>query len=346
MKLQIFSFTETGSHLNKKICCKMEETGYSCEGYAPIKYAEQTGLLATEESISEWVGKNWGRTAFLFIGAAGIAVRMIAPWVKDKFTDSPVLVMDEKGEYIIPLLSGHVGGAVGIARDIAKMTGAVPVITTATDVQGKFAVDVFAVRNHLVISDRRKAKLISAAVLRNEKIAFYSEIPIKMDIPEELLRVDDVSKCSDREVALWGISVKQYVDEEKENVLSLYPKNVIVGIGCRKGISSQVLMEGVECVLDELKLMREQICAFVSINLKKEEPGILEMTSKWDVPFYTFTAEELRTVESVSEGSEFVNKITGVDNVCERAVKYYCPEGKLILGKTKMEKMTVAVGVR
>ena len=103
--------------------------------------------LPEKEKRSAWIGQYWGKEAFLFIGASGIAVRLIAPWVKDKFTDSPVLVMDERAEYVIPLLSGHVGGAVEIAREIAGSVGAKPVITTATDVEQVFAVDVFAADN-------------------------------------------------------------------------------------------------------------------------------------------------------------------------------------------------------
>ena len=91
----------------------------------------------------DWVGEGWGKDTYLFIGAAGIAVRSIAPRVKDKFTDSPVLVMDEKGGYIIPLLSSHLGGAGETARIISALTGAVPVVTTATDLNRKFAVDLF-----------------------------------------------------------------------------------------------------------------------------------------------------------------------------------------------------------
>ncbi len=106
---------------------------------------------------------------YFFIGAAGIAVRWIAPFVKDKFTDSPVLVMDEKGKYVIPILSGHIGGAVELAEQIGMWIEAEVVHTTATDVQQKFAVDVFARKYHLLFKDRKKAKEISAAVLEGEK---------------------------------------------------------------------------------------------------------------------------------------------------------------------------------
>ena len=173
-KIILFSFTGTGASLGRRLCRKLQEKGHICEAYAPEKYVQE-GLRTMPAGRAELIGGQWGRAAFLFIGAAGIAVRYIAPWVKDKYTDSPVLVLDEKGRYVIPLLSGHVGGAAALADEIACLTGGTAVHTTATDVHGKFAVDVFAKEHCLEITDRAAAKAISAAVLAGEKIALYIE---------------------------------------------------------------------------------------------------------------------------------------------------------------------------
>ena len=143
--IKILSFTRTGTRLNQRLCAAFSGSGRECVGYAPAKYVTE-GLHPLPEDRRSLIGAGWGRTAWIFIGAAGIAVRYIAPFVKDKFTDSPVLVLDEKGDYVIPILSGHVGGAAALADEAAELLGAVAVHTTATDVQGKFAVDVFAKR--------------------------------------------------------------------------------------------------------------------------------------------------------------------------------------------------------
>lgn len=115
----------------------------------------------------------------LFVGAAGIAVRAIAPLVKDKLTDPAVLVMDEAGQFVIPILSGHVGGANELARLIAGLCQAVPVITTATDVNRVFAVDVFAAKNSLIIADREAARHVAMDLLEGREVGFLNSCQVE-----------------------------------------------------------------------------------------------------------------------------------------------------------------------
>ena len=199
----ILSFTCTGTELNRQLCEKLRKIiqpdagADACIGYAPEKYAGE-GILPLPADKAALIGSRWGQSAYVFIGAAGIAVRYIAPSVKDKYTDSPVLVIDEKGQYVIPLLSGHMGGAAALADEVADMIGAVPVHTTATDVQGKFAVDVFAKKNGLVITDREAVKKISAGLLNGEKAALYiedSSVSIMGTLPEEIVLCESLEEA-------------------------------------------------------------------------------------------------------------------------------------------------------
>ena len=154
-KINVLSFTKKGSQKNKELCSYFTEQ--DCIGYTIKRFSAEYALEPMPECLSLWIGKKWGKEDFIFIGAIGIAVRLIAPWVKDKYSDSAVLVMDEKAQYCIPVLSGHVGGGIELAHMIEKCMGAMPIITTATDVQKKFAVDVFAKKNRLQITDRKLA---------------------------------------------------------------------------------------------------------------------------------------------------------------------------------------------
>lgn len=345
IEMIIISFTKTGGILNTELRHKFTESGTACKSYSIRRFAGgEDGILKLPENVKEWIGTKWGEAAFLFIGASGIAVRYIAPWVKDKFTDSPVVVMDEKGKFVIPLLSGHVGGAVEIAEKISGWTGAVPVITTATDVQKKFAVDVFAAKNGMQITDRKLAKEISAEVLGNKKVGFYSEFPVKGEMPAEL------QACRTREELAgchFGVAV---TDEEEEvmphqaHVLSLRAKaGIIAGIGCRRGTGRGQLERGLLSVLQKNRILPEQVEAFASIDLKRDEEGILELAETYGVPFRTYSAEALKVIETVSSHSAFVEQTTGVDNVCERAAIMYCRDGELIQPKICSEGCTFAL---
>ena len=328
-EIMVFSFTRTGTELNRRLCGMLRQHGKNCRGYAAEKFAGD-GIEPIPGKIREAIGKNWGKCSFFFIGAAGIAVRSIAPFVKDKFTDSAVLVLDEKGQYVIPLLSGHMGGAVRMADETAELIRAEAVHTTATDVQKKFAVDVFAERNNLSITDRQTAKEISAAVLEGEKIAFCPEY--------QGCRIEEAARFRYRIIVADEIS-----GEKKDGALLLRPRNVTAGIGCRRGISGELLKKGLESILEENGLKPDQLECAASIDLKKEEPAILALTEEYRIPFVTYPAEKLREVRSVTSSSPFVEQTTGVDNVCERAALTCCPEGELICGKRVRDSMTAAL---
>lgn len=343
MEIIILSFTDAGCQLAKKVRTNFIQSGYRVEVYTLARFCRLYGFHAFPEDKKGWIGSLWGEKALLFIGAAGIAVRMIAPHVKDKFTDSPVLVMDERGDYVIPLLSGHVGGAVELAKEIAEKMDAQAVLTTATDVEQKFAVDVFAKKNGLVLTDRKKAKEISAAVLDGKKIGFYSEFPIEGKFPAELEKCDTEAALGNYDYGI-RIAVRRSNKAELDQVLELYPKNLVLGIGCRKGILASEIQRAAAEVKEILGFTEKEVCEIVSIDLKKEEEGLLEYAKKWGIPFYTFSAEELSKVECVSSHSEFVQKITGVDNVCERAAILASGEdGTLRMPKRCLDRVTVAV---
>ena len=341
-KIRVFSFTRTGTELNKKICRRLRRMGKTCVGYAVKKYAGGE-IESLPEDIRGFTGEDWGRYDLVFIGAAGIAVRYIAPWVKDKFTDPAVLVMDERGQYVVPVLSGHAGGAVRIAREIASEMGAEAVITTATDVQGKFAADVFAKENGLYLEDREEARAISAAVLEGEKIAFFPEYPecqMKREIPGE------VCLCGTWEEAAsfpHRILVADRNRRPEEGTLLLRPRNVVAGIGCRRGIAEEILESGLRTVLAEHGLVMGQVQALASIDLKKDEPALLALAEKYRIPFIVYSAEELAKIREVTSRSEFVERTAGVDNVCERAALLCGRGGKLLQGKRIGTSMTSAL---
>lgn len=323
----------------------LKEIGYCCEGHSLGKFAVENGLHILPEKTAEWIGSLWGTCDFIFIGAMGIAVRYIAPWIRDKMTDSAVIVMDERGQYVIPVLSGHIGGAVVLAEQLANITGGNCVVTTATDIQKKFAVDMFAVKNKMQISDRELAKRISAAVLNGERIGFYSEYEMVGSCPEELKKVTS-SAALDQ--FLYGIAVlKNYKRKKiikKENIMCFYPRDIVVGVGCRKGVTKNKIEMQLEAVLKEHGLQKEQIDMIASIDVKKDEPGLVELAESYERAFITYPPDILLKAGPVSSHSVFVEKTVGVDNVCERAaLTAGGADGELLLPKTVGEEVTFAI---
>lgn len=175
--------------------------GEECRGYVPETYMEEgenlNFIFPVTDSVGRWTQKQFGQAdGLIYIGAAGIAVRAIAPYLKDKMTDPAVVVIDDQSRYAVSLLSGHVGGANALAEEAAQILGAVPVITTASDVRGLTAVDVWARRRGLLISDRILAKETAAALVNGEEVGFFSDYPLEDGVPEGYVSGKNLSeKC-------------------------------------------------------------------------------------------------------------------------------------------------------
>lgn len=262
------------------------------------------------DSLSLWTEDNFKKGNILvFIGALGIAVRAIAPFCKDKTFDPAVLVIDERGTFVIPVLSGHLGGAVDAAKEISAKLSAIPVITTATDVRDEFAVDVFAKRNNLSISDMKEAKAFTARILSGKE-AEFTVTPMK----------------------------------KSAGSLYLIPKVTVIGMGCRKGKSFEELKEFLSEKLKELGIDERSLKALVSVDKKKHEEGLIALSEAYKIPFLTYSAKTLMEQEGDFARSDKVMEVTGADNVCERAVAAFGCR-KFILKKTSQNGMTLAIGM-
>ena len=286
--------------------------------------------------MQEWTKRQFEEgNSIVFIGAAGIAVRTIAPFIKDKTKDPAIIVIDEKGAFVIPILSGHIGGANELAKDIAGLIHAIPVITTATDINHKFAVDLFAKKNDLYISRMDYAKGISAAVLNDKQIGFDSDFPSTGSLPKILSNKMD---CE------YGICIS--LDENKEifdKTLNLIPRIITLGIGCRKGKTLDEIEKVVFEMLNANSISIHAVTNVASIDLKKEEIGLLKFCKKYDLKLATYTAEMLEKVQGTFSESDYVKFVTGIGNVCERAAVLGSDSGTIIQKKYAENGITVSI---
>ena len=345
MKLSVISFTENGKQLSESIVKLLEKEleiklYTKCE--AGIKDDIYSDILFLKKSVGDWAKERMQeQNALLFIGACGIAVRAVAPHLTDKLHDVPVLVMDEKGKYVIPILSGHMGGANDLANHIAEKTGAEAVITTATDLNKKFAVDLFAKRNRLYIANKDGIVKVSSKVLAGKEITMSIEAGHEIIGGESGIRFVPYPPMGVVDVVVTS------KDDMFDTSLMLKPREYVIGIGCKKGKKANEIDDFILKAIKKKGISIMQIFALSSISQKRDEQGIVEWCRKEGIPFFTYTAEDLREVNGTFTKSMFVKNQVGVDNVCERAAVKACGEdGKLILPKVAENGMTIAVAKR
>lgn len=332
MKIALAAFTACGAALAQQIAEGLTEQGDTCVISAPERIAGRAGLSAML-SLDHWTTVNFPCSdALVFVGAAGIAVRAAAPHLKDKFTDPAVISLDESGEFVIPLVSGHVGGANALARKIAGIVGGEAVISTATDVNSLFAVDEWARSNGLVLADRALAKEISAAILDGHPISFQSDFPINGVLPPEVA-------CEHGNLG-FCVTIREGF-KPFERTLRFIPRILTLGIGCRRDTDCGAIEQAVNAVLSTAGLSNNAVAAVATVDLKKDEAGLLEFCAQHKLPLNAYTVEELRKVLGEFTPSAFVAEITGVDNVCERAA--VMSRGTLINKKQAFHGVTVAL---
>lgn len=317
--------------------------------------------------------------AIVFVTASGIAVRSVAEHLAHKSKDPAIVCMDELGKHVISLVSGHAGGANALTQMLADVMWATPVITTATDVEGRFSIDDYAREHNLVVTDWTKAKAISSEVLAagaepvrvNEAEVLQEEEKRACEIGKEQKSIgidvgkiendgckNEVDGCENRidgcknrvdgcgnriNVKRLQIGSHQVIITPQDGsvdaqTLQLIPRCIVAGVGCKKGMPVDKIEHAVQDAFAKAGLRMEALCAVVSINLKKEEAGLLEFCETRHVPFETYAAEELQAVPGTYSASEFVSGVTGVDNVCERSAVKYASEhatnqGELLLGR-------------
>lgn len=340
MKINIISFTKTGYDLSEKLkeLLSDDEVCLLYKGSAEGPVREELSLNAICKNAFE------EKTALLFIGATGIAVRHIAPFLKDKLSDPPVLVMDEKAIHVIPLLSGHVGGANELALKIAEEFGADPVITTATDLNRTFSVDLFAKQRGLKITNRRGIAPVSAKALEGKPVV----LSIKDYPPKEQV---DVVVTNDKEVSAKAVLTLSPADDAAATSVSLImdeskKDRYFLGIGCKKDKPAEDIEAVVLKVLETSDIKPENIAAVGTIDIKIDEKGLLEFTKKYSLPLIAFDKDLLSKAEGDFSHSDFVKETTGVDNVCERAAILVAGSGaRLVVNKTTENGVAVAVAV-
>ena len=314
MTVRLLAFTDRGYALAERLAGELNGEAARC---------------GADRSLSDWTAGAFSTAdALIFVGAAGIAARAVAPHIQNKTTDPAVLVIDELGRYVIPILSGHLGGANALARRAAQLCGGQAVITTATDLNEVFAVDLWATVQNCAVLEPERIKAVSARLLAGETVCFESDWPVRGDPPAGLVPGGSGG---------FSVSIIRKTDDR----LHLVPRIVSLGVGCKRGTTRETIEEACSDFLTRNGLCSEAVVQVCTIDRKKDEPGLLAFCAANGWPLRTFSAESLSALPGLFSASAFVERTTGVDNVCERAA-VLGSEGTLLFPKAAGGGVTLA----
>ncbi|MGL5206770.1 MAG: cobalt-precorrin 5A hydrolase [Acidaminococcaceae bacterium] len=336
MKAVIFSYTRSGAKLSLRIRNCLQKLNYATKVFTSEKYVNVDSSLRKSAGLNDAARKAFEDSqVIIYIGSCGIAVRAIAPFVKNKTVDPAVISVDEQGSFVIPLLSGHIGGANDIARKIAQEINAQAVITTATDINGLFAVDEWATKNNVYIGSLYAAKEVAAALVNGEIVGLISNYSITGGLP---------SGISNDEKTRVGIVIDDNAGIKTFPVtLNLLPKVYYLGIGCRRNTKPEAIERLVLQTIEELKININAVAGIASVDLKKDEEGLLAFAQKYKLPITFYTAAELESQQGEFSSSEFVQSIVGVSNVCERSAAAVSGGSRIFVPKRSQNGVTLAI---
>ena len=279
----------------------------------------------------------------IFISSTGIAVRAIAPFLEGKDKDAGIVVVDLSGKYAINILSGHLGGGNELTYKVSEILNSMPIITTASDNLGLIAPDILAKENNLIIEDLKKAKYMAALLIDKKIIGIkddYNIIKISNGYEKIQYLRDDCIWITHR---LKSINNEDVEKTDYSRILRLIKKDIVLGVGCRKGTTYEKLYDFVNANLIKYNLDIRAVSRIVSVDIKANEEGIIKLAEKINCPFKTFSKDEIKTVQDKYDKSEFVFKTLGITGVCEPSVDLAGAE--VIISKIKHEGMTLAIGV-
>lgn len=348
MRCAAFSATARGAEQALRLRAGLADAVdiYLREGRGEIEGARYYARM--DDAVAEAFARY---DALIFIAAAGIAVRMIAPHVRSKLTDPAVLVVDEGARHVVSLLSGHVGGSNALTHRVADCLGARAVITTATDVTGALAPDALAQELGLRPVPKPMIQTMNGALLEGREIRYAADTRQrrrefwKRALSERGLACGEMS--ADEAAASDGLTVFITDDDSLrgERLLCLVPRRLAAGIGCRRGVPAEALRAALGEACGRIGQDISAVSMLASAEIKKDEAGLLALASELGIEARFFGSDALReTIEAYGlEESPFVRERVGAGNVCEAAALCCLPHGRFALKKTRFTKVTVAL---
>jgi cobalt-precorrin 5A hydrolase len=315
--LAVLALSKGGGVLGKRLAESMGGDFFACKGRLAPVMAEV------------WAGYR----EIVCIMATGIVVRTIAPLLQDKFRDPAIVVCDELGHFAVSLLSGHLGGANALAEQVAAGTGGQAVLTTASDVLGRTALDLWCRDRGLTPADKAAFTRTMGRLIDQGMLSVWSRYPLP-ELPPDLRLIADRAQAD---------LVIDSRNEPAGRAVLLHPKALVIGIGCNRGTPAEAIGAAVKATCDEHTLAPQAIARLASIDLKQDEAGLLEYARQQGLIIDFFDKDALNRVKGIA-ASEAVQRATGAKGVAEPAALLSAgPSATLLVAKMKWTDATTAV---
>jgi cobalt-precorrin 5A hydrolase len=340
-RLAVYALTPQGAQLGRFLAGEM-----GGDLFLHSSLAEAHGGIAFDRIVPLVSETFCLYSRHLFIAAAGIAVRAIAPHLRSKGRDPAVVSMDQKGRHVVSLVSGHLGGANRLAEEVAALTGGVAVITTATDTEGLLSFDLLAEEKGLSIANLEAVKAVNMALLKGDPVQIFDP-ENRLDLQERPLpglkarHLEDDRGWQRGRPGLW---VWWRIKDPDEMQLVLHPRSLVAGVGCNRGTGKAEVLDHLTGTFRAHGLSLLSLQCLVSIREKQDETGLREAAAELDVPLFFVHASALEAV-AVPHPSAVVRKHMGVSSVCEAAALHKSGAKDLLVPKTKSRNVTLAVAL-
>ena len=354
--IAVVAVTHSGVETAIKIHKALDLAQLSSTVYAPKKYG-QNGIVHLEKNLADFFKDIYNHVdGIVAVMATGITIRSVAPLLESKLTDPAVVGVDASGKFVISLLSGHLGGANELTHIIAQGINAVPVITTASDIMGKQSIEDLAKNLYLKIENTESLVALNSAIVNGDRIVVV--LVGDVEIPAKVLGVYEVRVAQNGIEALEiignfdaGIIITAEpitINEFTKPITILKIRRIVVGLGARKEASTKSITEAVDMALEKVHVPLARVHAFATVDIKRDSQTMLDAVAKLGAPLEFLSVDALRTVtySDLSPDSAMVQSKIGIGGVCERAaIKVAGQKAKLILKKTKLNGVTVAIAM-
>jgi cobalt-precorrin 5A hydrolase len=337
--LAVHAVTREGALLGRRLADALGADLLVAEAFAAGVGATRAFPLPMRDAVS---GAFHAYAGHVFVLAAGATVRLVAPLLRDKRSDPAVVCIDEAGRFAVSLLSGHRGGANALAEEVARASGAVPVVTTASDVQGTLAVDLLGRDLGFAFEDPRgNATRAAAAVVNGDPVLVVQEAgargwwPAGEPLPANVTvapALDAVAAA--RFAAILVISDRAPLPEAVLARAVVYrPPTLAVGVGCDRGAPAAAVERALDAALAAGGLARGSVARVASIDVKGDEAGILALAARVGAPLRLFTAAALDAAPGIERPSETVRRRVGTRGVSEPAALLAARATRLLVPK-------------